>query len=414
MDESRPKDPDEASRRAAERVARLSYGRLVAILSARSRDVAGAEDALASALERALATWPAKGVPDNPDAWLLRVAQNRLFNDRRHVRTVADAVGELLRQVEERAVSPAPVGDPRVPLLFVCAHPAIDISARAPLMLQVVLGLDAERIAAAFLVPAATMSQRLVRAKARIKDAGLRFALPEQEDLPRRLNDVLEAIYTAFGLGWDDGVTSVQRPEEAIELARVIVADLPDEPEAKGLLALMLHSHARRRARRAGAGVFVPLDQQDAMLWDRDMIVEAEGLIVAAARYGRFGRFQCEAAIQSVHAQRGVTGRLNLKALDTLYGLLVGLRPTAGSLTAYAAVRRQLGDLDGPRSLLDRIDPATRSRYQPALLLEALLLEDAGQDEAARRSRAAALALTTDPALRAHISALGNEPKCSQ
>jgi RNA polymerase sigma-70 factor (ECF subfamily) len=406
MEGPRTRDAEDDARKTAERVARLSYGRLVAILSARNRDLAGAEDALATALERALATWPTSGLPSNPEGWLLKVAQNRIANGRRHAAVVADAVGELLRQVDERQASQAPVGDPRVPMLFVCAHPAIDPASRTPLMLQVVLGLDAQRIAGAFLVPPATMSQRLVRAKARIKGTGLRFAVPDAEELPARLADVLQAVYGAYGLGWDEGGLEGGLPDEAIDLARLVAAELPQEPEAKGLLALMLHTHARRKARRGVDGAFIPLADQDASLWDREMVVEAEGLLVAAARSGRFGRFQCEAAIQSVHAQRGITGKVNLPALDLLYSLLVSLQPTAGALTAHAAVRRELGDADGALRLLRTIDDHAQARYQPALVLEALILRDRGDIAGATRLREAALALTSEPALRIHIALL--------
>jgi len=395
-----------AAQAAAERAARHAYGRLLAILVARNRDVAAAEDALATALARALEAWPAKGIPDNPDGWLLTVARNSLLNRVRHRRVEAGAVDELLRQIDERTEHGAQPSDERIALLFVCAHPAIDPAARAPMMLQTVLGIDAARIAAAFVVPPATMSQRLVRAKARIKAAGLRFAVPEIEQRPERLADVLEAIYGAFSLGWDDGPSAGGLPEEAIELARLVAAELPGEPEARGLLALMLHAHARRKARRDAGGRFVPLADQDTRLWDRDLIVEAEGFLIEAARAGRFGRFQCEAAIQSVHAQRGITGQTNFMALDALYRLLVGFHPTAGAITGHAAVQRQMGDAQSALATLDQLDPLLVERYQPAMVLRTLCLKDSGDTEAAAAMRVRALALTQDPVLRAHLETL--------
>jgi RNA polymerase sigma-70 factor, ECF subfamily len=290
---------------AVERAARQSYGRLLAILAARSRDLPLAEEALAEAFARALELWPAQGVPTNPEGWLLTVARNGLSNRYRHDRTRAEAIADLvLFYVGETSEAEA-IGDERLALMFVCAHPAVDPAARTPLMLQTVLGLDAARIAAAFLVPPATMGQRLVRAKARIKELRVRFALPEADDLPDRMADVLEAIYGAFGVDWN-GAQGSGLPEEAIHLARVLAALMPDEPEVKGLLALMLYIHARRAARQGAE--FVPLSEQDAGLWDRDQVIEAEGLLTQAARAGQFGRFTCEAAIQSVHAQRAVTG----------------------------------------------------------------------------------------------------------
>jgi RNA polymerase sigma-70 factor (ECF subfamily) len=391
--------PDsEAASEAAERAARLSYGRLLAILAARTRDVALAEEVLANAFARALETWPRQGVPQNPEGWLLTVARNDLSNLQRHDRVRAAATAELILRAEEATEDTTP--DDRLSLLFVCAHPAIDPAARAPLMLQTVLGLDAARIAAAFLVSPAAMGQRLVRAKTRIRDAGLRFAPPDAGDLPERLPDVLEAIYAALGTAWDRPDGSAL-PGEAIHLARVLHALLPGDPEVKGLLALMLYIHARRAAR--GTDRFIPLSDQDARLWDRAQVIEAEGLLTSAAAAGRFGRFQCEAAIQSVHVQRAITGRLNLTALDMLHGLLRQHLPTAGATVAHAAIRREMGDLPGARALLDSLPPALAASWQPSLVLNAHLLRDTN-DPAAPAAAAQALAATEDPRLRAHLA----------
>lgn len=381
----------------AERTARLSYGRLLAILAAGTRDLPLAEEALAEAFAKALELWPVHGVPGNPEGWLLTVARNGLSKLHRHDRTRAAATEELILRAEERADRVAPA-DERLALMFVCAHPAIDATARAPLMLQTVLGLDAARIAAAFLVPPATMGQRLVRAKARIKELRLRFALPEADDLPDRLADVLEAIYGAFGADWD-GSAGLGLPEEAIHLARVLMGLMPEEPEVKGLLALMLYVHARRAAR--GGEVFVPLSRQDARQWDRDQVIEAEGLLTQASRAGRFGRFQCEAAIQSVHAQRAVTGQLNLAALDALHGMLGQVHPTVGGWVAHAAVRRLQGDAAGALAILEAL-PETARTYQPALVLRAHCLRDLS-DAAFPAAADAALAATTDGRLRRHL-----------
>ncbi len=396
--------PSAAAGEAAERAARLSYGRLLAILAARTRDVALAEEALAGAFARALEVWPVQGVPGNPEGWLVTVARNGLANAYRHDRMRAAAVADVIFVAEEREAAATGPGDARLALMFVCAHPAIDASARAPLMLQTVLGLDAARIAAAFLVPAATMGQRLVRAKARIRETGLRFAVPETEEMPERLEDVLEAIYAAFGTGWEAGPASdAGLPEEAIHLARVLLGLMPEEPEVKGLLALMLHAHARRGARRDGTGQFVPLSDQNPALWDRDMIVEAEGVLVAAARAGRFGRFQCEAAIQSVHAQRGITGRLNIAALDTLYGMLARFHPTVGGAVAHAAIRREAGDVAGALALLDGLPVAAREGYQAALVVRAHCLLDLGDRVGGKAAVRRALEVTPDAAVRAHL-----------
>ena len=381
----------------AERTARLSYGRLLAILAAGTRDLPLAEEALAEAFAKALELWPAGGVPTNPEGWLLTVARNGLSNLHRHDRTRAAVAAELILRAEEVADRVA-LADDRLALMFVCAHPAVDAAARAPLMLQTVLGLDAARIAGAFLVPPATMGQRLVRAKARIKELRLRFALPEPDDLPDRLADVLEAIYGAFGADWD-GSQGLGLPEEAIHLARVLMSLMPEEPEVKGLLALMLYVHARRAAREGA--VFVPLSDQDAGLWDRDQVIEAEGLLTDAARTGRFGRFQCEAAIQSVHAQRAITGQLNLGALDTLHGLLMRFHPTVGGQVAHAAVRRLQGDAAGALAMLAALPDAARS-YQPALVLRAHCLRDLG-DAGFPDAADAAQVATSDIRLKAHL-----------
>jgi RNA polymerase sigma-70 factor, ECF subfamily len=382
----------------AERAARLSYGRLLAILAAGTRDLPLAEEALAEAFARALELWPRHGVPANPEGWLLTVARNGLSNQYRRDRTRAAATEELILRAEERA-DHVLEGDERLSLMFVCAHPAIDPSARTPLMLQTVLGLDAARIAAAFLVPPATMGQRLVRAKARIKELRLRFAVPEPDELPGRLADVLEAIYAAFGADWD-GAGGSGLPDEAIHLARVLLLLMPEEPEVKGLLALMLYIHARRAAREGA--VFVPLSEQNAALWDRDQVIEAEGLLTDAARIGRFGRYQCEAAIQSVHAQRAITGQLNLAALETLHALLARFHPTIGSQVSQAAVRRMQGDAVGALALLDQLPEGAKTGYQPALVLRAHCLCDLGKPGAGRAAEDA-VGATNDPRVRAYL-----------
>lgn len=390
------------ARRAAEEAARASYGKLLAILAARDRDIAAAEDALSEALVSALRVWPETGVPASPEAWLLTAARNRQRNAGRARQVRRAAEPEIVRRLTLPDPG-APLTDTRLGLMFVCAHPAIDPAARTPLILQTVLGIDAATIARAFLVEPAAMSQRLVRAKARIRDAGLRFALPDPGDLPERTAAVLDAIYAAFGRGWD----SLDRPEapealtgEAIWLARLIVELMPDDPEPKGLLALMLFCTARRAARRDSEGRFVPLDRQDARLWDRTMIIEAEGLLTAAARAGRFGRYQCEAAIQSVHIQRPITGRLNLSALRTLYDLLVSQSESLGARIGRAVVIAEAGEADLALAQLDAL-PAARVRlHQPFWVARARVAALAGRQGEAAAALNTAVALTDDPAVR--------------
>lgn len=398
---------DGLARRAADLAARESFGRLVAMLAARSGDIAAAEDALADAFASALRVWPKTGVPARPEAWLMVAARRTLGHRRRH-RHVEARSATLITMLEEERGDPltADFPDERLKLLFVCAHPAIDEAARTPLMLQTVLGLDAATIAAAFVVEPATMGQRLVRAKAKIRDAGLAFAVPDADRLAARLDDVLQAIYAAFGTGWDDaGVGGVDAlTGEAIYLARLICALLPGEPEALGLLALMLYCEARRPARRDAAGGYVPLEQQDARLWNRDAIVEAEGLLVTAARMGRFGRFQGEAAIQSVHIQRPVTGRTDYRAIAALYDLLARDFATLGVLVGRATAH---GHASGPAAalaLLDELPPDRVAGYQPYWAALAHFARAAGQGDRAADARDRAIALSRDPAVRAWLA----------
>jgi RNA polymerase sigma-70 factor (ECF subfamily) len=393
---------------AAERVARASYGRLVSLLAASTRDIAAAEEALAEAFAAALAAWPARGVPDNPEAWLLTTARNFWRNTRRAQNVRSAALDEIERRTLARAEG-APLEDNRLALLFVCAHPAIDPTIRTPLMLQTVLGLDAARIGSAFAVSPSAMAQRLVRAKIKIKEAGIRFELPNAEDLPDRLAAVLEAVYGAFAAGWDAVATEDQGLEELVDeslyLGRLLVELAPAEPEAKGLLALMLYCEARRPARFDREGRFVPLAEQDARLWNRDMVIEAEAWLGAASREGRFGRFQCEAAIQSVHAIRAVTGVLNHAALDTLYSLLAAHAPTLGVLVAQAAAKLEAGDAEAALVILDSTPIESRATYQPYWTTRWRCLEVSGRTEDAKASLEKAIGLTEHPAVRAYLMA---------
>jgi RNA polymerase sigma-70 factor (ECF subfamily) len=393
--------------RAAETAARTSYGRLLAMLAARTRDIAAAEDALAEAFAAALRTWPRSGVPDNPDAWLLTAARNHLKNSARH-QAVADASAiDLALLHDEAAPDPQALPDDRLKLLFVCAHPAIDEGVRTPLMLQTVLGLDAAQIGAAFLVAPATMGQRLVRAKAKIKDAGMRFEVPGAEDMPERLGDVLGAIYAAYGTSWDAvaGADAGARDlaEEALFIGRLLVSLLPAQPEARGLLALMLYCESRHAARRGPDGCFVPLNQQDARLWSRDMIVEAENHLTTASRAGVFGRFQCEAAIQSVHAQRPLTGCTNHAALSTLYALLAARCPSVGVLVAQAAAMIEAGEPVQALAVLRRLVPAEVAGYQPYWVALAHALAAAGDRASAQQALQTAIGLTVDAAVRSFL-----------
>src|SRR5262249_54715123 len=288
---------EEKVHRTVERVARESYGRLVAYLSVHTHDLAAAEDALSDALLRALTAWPRGGVPQNPEAWLLTTARHSLIDAGRHQRLVRarEPTVQLLKEHSMGTTLSSEFPDERLKLLFVCAHPALDPNMHTPLMLQTVLGLDAARIAGAFLIAPKTMGQRLVRAKIKIRDGGIRFEIPDKRELPGRIEAVLEAIYAAFGIGWDEIARADESrrdlTEEAIWLARVLLQLVPDEPEVRGLLALMLYCESRRAARRGPHREYIPLSEQDTERWSMASIEEAEQHLAAAFRYGRPGRF---------------------------------------------------------------------------------------------------------------------------
>lgn len=391
-----------------EDLARAARARLLAILAAKTGDIAAAEDALSDAFVQALATWPASGAPDNPEAWLLTVARNRWRDGlKRAAARTATPLDDAMQGAPPAAlqtkaleeIDPDMIPDNRLLLMFVAAHPAIDAGVRAPLMLQTVLGLDAARIAGAFLVPAAAMAQRLVRAKAKIKRAGIPFAAPGRADMPARLGAVLEAIYGAYALDWtsladdEDGLT-----DEALYLADLTVDLLPQEPEALGLAALLCFSHARRAARRGAAGAFVPLAEQDPAHWDRRAIARAETLLRQAKAQGSLGRFQLEAAIQSAHAARRPGEGPDWPAIAALYEGLLRIAPTLGAAVGRAAA---FGEAFGPAaglSALDQIDANDARGFQPYWAARADLLRRAGDPAAAAYRRA--IDLCVDPALR--------------
>src|SRR5712672_1773628 len=325
------REGDAQARSTAEAVARRSYGKLVAFLAARTRDVPAAEDALSEAFASALADWPVNGCPANPEGWLLTVARRKVI-DMYRGRRRAEIAGERLQIMAEgldAADADADLEYRRLAMMFACAHPAIDATIRAPLLLQVVLGLDAKTIASAFLTSPAAMSKRLVRAKDKIRQAGIPFRVPEREELAGRLDTVLDAVYAAFAEGWTDpgGTDAARRDlsEEALFLARLVTELLPEEPEALGLLALLLHAEARRRARRNADGEYVPLAEQDQALWDWPMIGEAESLLRRASAFGVVGRYQLEGALQSAHVYRCRTGHGNWAEVVQLYDALFAL-----------------------------------------------------------------------------------------
>ncbi|MGH7626974.1 MAG: RNA polymerase sigma factor [Gemmatimonadaceae bacterium] len=402
-----PREADHVTARAEE-LARAAYGRLLAILAARDGDIEAAEDALADAFAQALESWPGAGVPRNPEAWLLTVARNRLRDVRR---SAAHRLSDPLDDSHDSALSvmdtldPDAIPDRRLALLFVCAHPAIDPVVRTPLMLQTVLGFDAEQIARAFAIPPATMAQRLVRAKRRIRDARIPFVVPERDSLQERIAPVLEAIYGAYAIDFPLVAGPELRDSLATEshvLAMTVAELLPDEPEALGLAALISLSLARRDA-RGTAHIFVPLDEQDPTLWDATLIGLGERYLRAARALGRTGRFQIEAAIQSAHCARATSGVTDWRALLTLHAALIAIAPTLGARVAHAAAVGRVHGAEAGLAALDAIADKATQRFQPAWAARAHLLAQAGRTKDARQAYERAISLTTDVGARRYL-----------
>jgi predicted RNA polymerase sigma factor len=397
---------DADARTAVEDAARRSYGKLVAFLAARTRDVAAAEDALSEAFAAALADWPASGCPRNPEAWLLTAARRKQIDAARKRKSGETAAAELAILADEIDMAEhGAIPDRRLALMFACAHPALDPGIRSPLMLQTVLGLPAARIASAFLVSPEAMGKRLGRAKEKIRDAGIRLEVPARDDLAGRLDAVLEAVYAAYAEGWSDpgGADAVRRDltEEAVYLARLAAGLSPGEPEALGLLALMLYAHARRGARRDANGEYVPLAAQDPALWDARMIAEAETLLGRASAFKAIGRYQLEAAVQSAHVHRRRSGRANWKEVLGLYDALAALTDSPVVAVNRAVALAEARGADAALAALDAIADDTRlAEYQPYWAARAELLARSGARGKAERAYEIAIGLERDPAVR--------------
>jgi RNA polymerase sigma-70 factor (ECF subfamily) len=354
-----------------DRLFREEQGRAVATLIRVLGDFDLAEEAVQEAFITALETWPVRGVPDNPGAWITTTARNRAIDRLRRRRVLAEKAELLGRQalIEEElaAIDPDaaidgadamnPIVDDRLRLIFTCCHPALAMDARVALTLRTLGGLSTPEIARAFLVPEATLAQRLVRAKRKIRDAGIPYRVPDDRALPERLDGVLRVLYLVFneGYGASTGDRLIRRElsAEAIRLARIVASLMPDAPEARGLLALMLLHDARRETRTGPAGELVLLEDQDRGRWDRARIEEGQRLLEAAMRMRRVGPYQLQAAIASLHDEAPSSAATDWPQIAALYRILGEMQPSpVVELNRAVAVAMA----DGPAAGLALVD----------------------------------------------------------
>ncbi|WP_439593753.1 RNA polymerase sigma factor [Microbacterium sp.] len=395
-------DPDEA----LEAAHRAFFGRLVGWLFRRTGDLQLAEDAVSASFASAVTAWRAGGVPASPEAWLRVASRNQAMSALRSSARVVSVAPEDLEDRGAPAPSPDAAIDDRLGLLMVCAHPAIDPRMHAPLMLQAVLGVDAARIASVYLIPAATMGQRLSRSKAKIRDAGLRFEVPEPESFAPRLDAVLQAVYGAYGLA--DPIADVEDERdaalraEAIRLAEVLAELLPAEPEVWGLLSLMLHTESRRGGRIVD-GEFVPLAAQDTSRWSRSIREAADAHLRRAASMGRIGRFQLEAAISALHSSRADDREPDASAIVALYRGLLRIAPSPGATIGAAAALLSTGETVEARTLLDSLPAETVRSHQPYWVCRARIALADADGSAACAAAERAIGLTSNPAVRRYL-----------
>jgi RNA polymerase sigma-70 factor (ECF subfamily) len=378
---------------AIELVFRDEAGQVVATLIRLFGDIDIAEEAVQEAFEVAMERWPTQGIPANRGGWIMTTAKRKALDRLRRESSRNDrhAQAALLHaSTEEREMNATqPVSDDRLRLMFTCCHPALSVEAQLALTLRLIAGLRTEEIARAFLVPEATMAQRLVRAKRKISAAKIPYRVPEDWELPERLPPVLAVIYLMFNEGY---TASAELSQEAIRLGGVLAQLMPDEPEVSGLVALMLLVEARRGARVDSAGRMVPLDEQDRTLWDRRLLERGFEIVRACLRRNLPGPYQLQAAINAVHCDASSGAATDWAQILALYDRLLAVMPTpVVALNRAVAV----GEIDGPAAALSILDSLELEGYQPYHATRADLLRRLGQDSEAIAEYDSAIALST-------------------